>query len=420
METRSQTLQPLLPRNVTSLVDDMLSESPAVVIQGARQVGKSTLLKQVINRHGGVIFNLDDGNVLRAARTAPDEFVRQQVDGILAIDEVQRAPELMVALKAAIDDDRRPGRFLLTGSADLLHISGANESLAGRAETTTLWGLSQGERTGVIDDFLTAAVQRRPLTGRTYQPVDYPLLVTQGGYPEATVRPARGRARWFDSYARSVIDHDAVETSGLVWLDRLDVLLRWLAAGTGQELVLAQVSRATGVPERSLPAYLRLLENLYLIKLLPPWGRNLAKRVVGKPKAHLADTGLAAHMAGVTFDMLADILQRPKLGGLLETFVVTELEKQRGWSETPYRLFHFRDSSGPEVDVVAELADGRIVGIEVKSAQRLGDSDFKGLRHLRDRLGSQFVCGVVLYTGLQELPWGTDLYALPVSALWQP
>ena len=419
MSTERSTTDTVIPRHVLPLVNEMMAESPAVVIQGARQVGKSTLLQQIMQQRPGRLLSLDDDTILRAAKASPTEFVRQDAGSVLAVDEVQRAPELLVAIKAAIDTDRRPGRFLLTGSADLLHLSGANESLAGRAETVTLWGLSQGERIGVMDQFITNLMTGVQMVGQRYEPADYATLIAQGGYPEAIKRSPAGRARWFDNYARSVIDHDASNISDLTSYDRLDVLLRLLAAQTSGELVLARVARDTGIPERSLPPYLRLLDDLYLTKRLTPWGRNLAKRVIGKPKAHLADTGLAAHMSGVTESMLADVIQRPQLGGLIESFVLSELVKQCEWSQTPHRLYHFRDTTGPEVDIIAELNDGRVIGIEVKGASRLGSEDFKGLSYLREKLGSQFIQGVVLYTGIEGLPWGPGLCALPISTLWQ-
>jgi len=419
MSTETSAANAVIPRHVLPLVSEMMAESPAVVIQGARQVGKSTLLEQVMQHHPGRLLSLDDEDILRAAKASPTDFVRQDVGGVLAVDEVQRAPELLVAIKAAIDADRRPGRFLLTGSADLLHLSGANESLAGRAETVILWGLSQGERIGVLDQLIDRLAAGEQMVGRRYEPADYAKLIAQGGYPEVAKRSLAGRARWFENYARSVIDHDASTISSTTSYDRLDVLLRLLAAQTSGELVLARVARDTAIPERSLPPYLRLLDDLYLTRRLAPWGHHLAKRVVGKPKVHLADTGLAAYMSGVTEGMLADVIQRPKLGRLIESFVLSELVKQCEWSQTPHRLYHFRDATGPEVDIIAELYDGRVIGIEVKGASRLGNEDFKGLSYLQQKLGSQFIKGVVLYTGMEGLSWGSNLCALPVSALWQ-
>lgn len=411
----------LIQRHALPLVNEMLSESPVVVIQGARQVGKSTLIQMVMAQRGGQVLSLDQTTTRETALAHPDEFVTQVNAGhTLALDEVQRVPQLMRAIKAAVDDDRRPGRFLLTGSADLLHVSGSNESLAGRSETLDLWGLSQGEKLGRRDDFVTWLSQGVPSRRRSLEPCDYTSMIVAGGYPEAGRRQARAAGRWFDGYLRSVTDHDAAEVSGLARLNRLQVLLRWLAAQTSHELVLASASRATGVPERSLPPYLRLLDDLYLTRSLPAWGRNLAKRVVGRPKAVVVDTGLAAHLTGATVPTLADLQQRPRLGDLLETFVASELIKQQTWSETPYRLFHFRDAgSGSEVDLVVELADGRAIGIGVKASVTLGRSDFAGLTALRDSLGTGFVAGVVFYTGTEEIPWGDRLRALPVSALWQ-
>ena len=397
----------------------MLLESPVVVIQGARQVGKSTLAQVVVGQHGGRIISLDATNVREAATANPDEFVTQDANGVLALDEVQNVPQIMRAIKVAVDSDRRPGRFLLTGSADLLHITGANESLAGRSETLHLWGFSQGEKLGVPDDFVTwlsLAGIGRP---HTYTPCDYASIIVAGGYPEANRRQARSRGRWFDGYLRGVTDHDAAEVSGLASLDRLQLLLRWVATQTSHELVLAQASRATGIPERSLPPYLRLLDDLYLTYRLPAWGRNLAKRVVGRQKVMVADVGLACHVTGTTTDVLGDLLQRVRMGDLLETFVAMELVKQQTWSATPYRLFHFRDATGPEVDLIIELADGRVIGVEVKASTSLGRADFSGLTTLRDNLGPELVAGAVLYTGTEELPWGDRLRALPVQALWQ-
>jgi len=279
--------------------------------------------------------------------------------------------------------------------------------------------LSQGEKQQLQDDFVTWVTHTGPSQPRSFNPTDYASLIIAGGYPEANARADRSRARWFNAYVRGVTDHDAAQVSRLASLDRLQVLLRLLAAQTSHELVLAHTSRATGVPERSLPPYVRLLDDLYLTLRLPPWGRNLTKRVVGREKAVVADVGLAAHLNGASKSVLDDILQRDRLGDLLESLVATELAKQQTWSETDFRLFHFRDTTGREVDLVVELADGRIIGIETKASTGLSRTDFKGLAALRDLMGPLFVAGVVLYTGVEEIPWGDRLRAIPVSALWQ-
>lgn len=409
----------LVVRHSLPLLEEMLAESPVVVVQGARQVGKSTLVAQLVEQHGGKLFSLDDETIREVALANPVEFVEQNPGGVLALDEVQNLPRLLSTIKVSVDANRRPGRFLLTGSADLLHVAGVSESLAGRAETLHLRGLSQGERSGVHDDFIAWLAQAGSSQPRSFATTDYPTVIAEGGYPEAIRRTIRSRKRWFDNYCRSVTSHDAAVVSGLTDLDRLDVLLRLLAATTSHELVLAHVSRQTAIPERSLPAYLRLLDDLYLTQRLPAWGRNLAKRVVARPKALVADPGLAAHLTGATPEVLSDILQRNRLGDLLESFVTAELAKQQTWSDADFRLFHFRDSQGVEVDLVAELPDGRVIAIEVKASVSLARTDFAGLGFLRDRLGSAFVQGVVLYTGTEEVPWGDRLRGLPVSSLWQ-
>jgi predicted AAA+ superfamily ATPase len=404
-------------RHLAPLVEEMLAESPVVVVQGARQVGKSTLVRELMSARGGMVLTLDDANTRAGLAENLDEVGRLRPGGTVAIDEVQLLPELLTAIKVAVDRDRRPGGFLLTGSADLLHVSGAHESLAGRAESVTLWGFSQGEVRGLADDFLTWLDAVEP-GEREWPAENYERLITEGSYPEAIKRSDAGRARWFDNYSRAVVDHDAAQVSGLADLSRLDTLLRLMAANTGQEVVLAQIARAAGIPERSLPPYLRLLGDLYLTRSLPPWGRGLARRAVGKPKALVADSGLAAHLMGVSENSFAGFGRREHFGQLLEAFVAAELIRQRDWSATRFRLFHFRDSTGPEVDLVAELPGGNVIGLEVKAASTLRPADFKGLTFLRDRLGEQFKQGAVLYTGTRELRWGDRLRALPISALW--
>lgn len=414
----------IVRRSAQALLEETLADTPVTVIQGARQVGKSTLARVVSSGRSAVMVSLDDSAALRAANSDPDAFARQGPDRLLVIDEVQRAPELLRAVKASVDDDRRPGRFLLTGSANLLRVAGTDESLAGRAETVVLYGLSQGELSGVQEDFVdqllagnSANLLRRSGALTRHE---YLTLACTGSYPEPQRRTARRRNAWFDNYVRRIVTRDAQDISGLAHLERLPVLLRLLAANTSGEMVKARLAGDSGLPETSLPPYLALLETLYLTHELPAWGANLTGRVTGRSKVSLLDTGLVARLNNVTPEAMAPGAVGNLAGGLLESFVAGELRRQLSWAEQDARLFHFRDRDGREVDIVVESPDRRIAGIEMKAAGLVDKSDFRGLAYLRDKVGHRFTLGVVLYTGRQALPFGDRLLALPYSALWTP
>lgn len=408
-------------RYAQELVEETLEDTPITVIQGARQVGKSTLVREVVADRDATVLSLDGTATYNAARADPDAFVRQS-DGLLVIDEVQRVPELVRAMKDAVEEDRRPGRFLVTGSADLLQIPGTEESLAGRAETVVLYGLSQGELAGRREDFVDRllAGDEKAMRSRagTLTRDDYLQVICAGSYPEPLSRAERRRNAWFDNYVQRIMTRDVQDVSRLAHLDRLPDLLRLLAANTSGELVKARVGNGAGIPETSLPGYLDLLETLYLIHVLPAWGDNLTKRVTGRPKVSLLDTGLAARLNHVTPAAMAPGAVSDAAGGLFESFVAGELRRQLVWAETPARLFHFRDRDGLEVDIVVESDGRQVAGVEMKAAGSASQGDFKGLTFLRDRLGSRFAMGVVLYTGTQALPFGDRLWALPYSSLW--
>lgn len=409
----------LVPRLAGRLIEQALSDTPVVLLQGARQVGKSTLAREILRTRPGTALSLDDTAVLAAATSDPDGFARQG-NGLLVIDEVQRAPELLRTVKSAVDEDRRPGRFLLTGSADLLGLPGAQESLAGRAETVALYGLSQVElrrsRPVFLDALMAGEVRSlagiAPLTRGQYME-----LVCAGSYPEALRRTAARRRAWFDNYLARVLSRDAAEVSGLHHLDRLPDVLSLLAANNAGELVQSRLAQSSGLPPTSLPGYLRVLEVLGLTHSLPAWGRNLTSRVVDRPKVALLDTGVAARLAGVSAEALASV-SSDVAGGLTEAFVAGELRRLSASSESAPTLHHFRDRNGLEVDLVLAADEGAVVGIEVKAAVTVRSSDFRGLAGLRDRLGDRFRAGVVLHTGDKVLPFGDRLTALPLCALW--
>lgn len=411
----------LLPRFAREMVEQTLADTPITVLQGARQVGKSTLARQVLAGRDAQLLSLDSTAVYEAARSDPDGFVRQS-SGLLGIDEVQRAPELVRAMKDAVEQDRRPGRFLITGSANLLDLPGTQESLAGRAETVVLYGLSRGELAGRREDFLDrlmagdhAELAARPAT--LTRP-DYLDILCTGSYPEPMQRTGRRRNAWFDNYLQRIVSRDARDVSRLAHLDRLPTLVRLLAANNAGELVKARLAAGAAIPETSLPGYLDLLETLYLIHQIPAWGNNLTGRVTGRAKVALLDTGLAARLNNVTPAAMSPGVASDVAGDLFEAFVAGEMRRQLAWSNVDASLFHFRDRDGREVDLILEDADRNVAGIEVKASSTVRSEDFRGLTFLRDKLGSRLTSGVVLYTGANALPFGDRLWALPLSALW--
>ena len=410
-------------RHAEGLVKMALADTPVVLIQGARQVGKSTLATQVLAGTGARLLTLDTHSVLSAAQNDPDSFVRQNPDSLLAIDEVQRAPELLRAVKAVVDEQRRPGQFLLTGSADLLRIPGQHESLAGRAETIPLFGLSQGEIRSGKDDlasrlFSGDEIGLNDFAG-TMSRDEYLEIICEGSYPEPRLRSGRRRQAWFDNYLSRIVDRDAKDISRLMHLDRLPRLMRLLAANNSGELVKSRFAKGIDLPETSISGYLELLASLYLIHFLPAWGGNLTQRVIGRPKLSLLDSGLAARLSNLSVAAFhPGSATAHHAGGLTEAFVTGEIRRQSTWAPNRFEMFHFRDRSGREVDLVLEDDARNIVGLEVKSSATVQARDFAGLEYLSKVTGPRFKMGVVLYMGKAAVRFGPRLWALPLSALW--
>jgi len=409
----------MIERNIAKRLRQALKDTPVVFLHGARQTGKSTLVQAIAEgRRNASYLTLDDAATLAAATSDPAGFV-QGFDGPLVLDEVQKAPALFPAIKREVDRNRKPGRFLLTGSANVLLVPKVSESLAGRIEILTLWPFSQGEIDGVRETFVDAlfaeANPRAP---------DKPLAsskvmdcVLRGGYPEiCTTRGASRRADWFRSYISTILQRDIRDLSNIEGLTELPRLLTLLATRAGSPMNFADISRDLSIPQTTLKRYFALLEMTFIVQALPAWSSNLGKRLVKSPKLYLNDTGLLTHLLGFSKDRLGS---DPKQGGpLMENFVVMELRKQAPWSKTQPELFHFRTQVGREVDIVLEDRSGRIVGIEVKASATLGTDDLKGLKALAELAGKRFHRGVVLYAGQDAIPFGSRIHALPVSALW--
>ena len=412
-----------LRRACDVVAEEYLSVFRVVILNGPRQSGKTTLLRHLRERHGGSLLNLDDELVLQAAASDPVRFAASGAEPRF-IDEVQRGGDALVrAVKAEVDTDPRPGRYVLAGSTRFLTTPSLSESLAGRAAVVDVWPFSQGEFDGRSDGFVDhvfddpdSLVEIAPPTSdRT----DYVRRICRGGFPEpALTETARSRRAWFRGYVQAITERDIRGMARVNEPSAIRVLLSYLAAVTAQEHNSANTANKTGLHRATVSRYVELLEAVFLVHQLPAWSRNLAGRVVKHRKLHLTDTGLAAALLGVSPEALARPIA-PSRGPLVETFVVNELAKQATWSENSVRLYHWRISGGAEVDVVLERDDGKIVGIECKAAETVTKRDFHGLAALRDLVGQQFVQGVVLHSGRQgAISFGDRLIALPLEALW--
>ncbi|MDR7274285.1 ATP-binding protein [Catenuloplanes atrovinosus] len=406
----------LIPRRAQALVDAALEDTRVVLVNGARQSGKSTLVTVVAGARASQRRDLDLPQDREAALADPVGFV--EFEGLMVIDEIQRAPDLMLAIKAAVDADPRPGSFLLSGSSRLLALRGLPDALPGRMETVELWPFSQGEIDGTPDRFVDAifalgpALRHDSAIGRA----DYAARIVRGGMPEAVARAdARRRGRFLDSYVQALIDRDVRQLADIERVPQLRRLIGLLAARSAT--IVRGLENDLELSRPTIARYLQLLDEIFLIKQIPGWSRNLGTRATQAPKMVFVDSGIAAQQLA----MDAHALLRPgaPFGPLLEGFVLSELARQLTWSDQLAELSHYRDRDRVEVDAVLENRRGQVVGIEVKAASTVRSDDFRGLRRLEDRLGDDFVAGVVLYTGTTTLPFGERLRAMPVSALWQ-
>lgn len=405
-------------RNILEKLTAALADTRVVLLNGARQVGKSTLAQQLAQQRGGQYLTLDDPAIADLARTDPSALVGNAA-GLTVIDEVQSAPALFAALKREVDRNPAPGRFLLTGSANVFMLPTAAESLAGRMEVLTLEPLSQAEIEGSTHNLVDALFETTPWVRSAVRTdrADVVSRLVASGFPEALGRsePQR-RGAWFRAYLASVLQRDVRDYANIEGLHDMPRLLSLLAARSSSLLNLSEVSRATGIAHSTLRRYLALLEALFIVQPLPAWSANLGKRLVKAPKLHLIDAGVAAHLQGHAEP--AALALSPQLGPLLENFVVQEVRRHMGWAETVATAWHMRTSAGREVDLVLEAPGNRIAGIEVKASASVTQSDFNGLRELASVAGKGFAKGVVLYTGEQLMPFDERLWAVPLGVLW--
>lgn len=407
----------LLPRHAEALVAEALGDTRVVLVNGARQAGKSTLTRLAV-RHlpGTTIRLLDDPATLRAATDDPTSFVEH--DQLMLIDEIQLSPDLLRPIKVTVDLDPRPGQFLLTGSSRILALRNLPDALPGRMEIIELWPFAQGEISGTPDRFVDATFANGPAITHTssLKRRDYLERVAAGGFPEAVRRAPRRRAAFFDSYLSTLIARDVLELASIERHGELLKLLALLAGRAATLLVPGTLAGQSGIPRTTLVRYLGLLSSVFLIKSIPAWSTNQTSRATGTPKLAFVDSGIASHLLGQDADRLAQ--PGGAAGPMLENFVLMELARQLTWSQQRAQLHHYRTRDKVEVDAVLETPDGRVVGIEVKAGATVRSEDLAGLRNLAAIAGDRFVAGYVLYTGQQTLPYGDKLRALPLDALW--
>jgi uncharacterized protein len=412
----------MIHRHITANLLKALSDTPVVMVNGARQTGKSTLVQsKELERRQYLTF--DDIGVVAAAKGDPSGFIAG-LGPKVTLDEIQHVPELFQSIKLAVDQTREPGRFLLTGSANIMVVPRLSESLAGRMELLTLWPFSRGEILGDRETFIDNFFSSKPIwpalkKGASIKRSAIMELMLAGGYPPVLARqsPARRRA-WFDSYLTTILQRDVRDLSNIDDLSAVPRLLSVVASRAGGLLNYADLSRTLGLAQTTLKRYFALLEMTFLVQLLRPWLGNLGQRSIRTPKVYLNDTGLLAHLLGLTPERLeAD----PSLAGVLaENFVMMELVKQSAWSETMPKIFFWHTASGREVDIVLEDSAGRIVGLEVKVGATLDRKDVAGLSALAEEVGKKWIRGLVLYTGRDVIPFASNLHGVPVQALWRP
>lgn len=400
----------LAPRIVEAMKD-----TPVVLVAGPRQAGKTTLVSHMSNQEMQYL-TLDDELTLLSAQEDPTGLIRSLDRAI--IDEIQRAPQLLLAIKKSVDEDRRQGRFLITGSANLMALPTIADSLAGRMETLKLLPLSQGEIhqnsanwiDSVFADNIPAILN--PIIGK-----ELVETVLQGGYPEAISRTtSRRRTTWYRQYVDAIIQRDVRDIANIENLDQLPRFLSALVHVAGQMCNYSQLGAKVGLDHKTAAKYMGIFEQMYLIKRVNVWSSNHLKRMVKTPKLQFIDSGLLSSLATITPELITQ--NRTKFGPILESFIFGELLKLTTVSDDDYRILYYRDHDRYEVDFIIENRAGQLVGVELKAAATATQNDLRGLKRFKSVAKDQFKLGVILYDGTDTLPLGDGLWAVPISTLW--
>jgi predicted AAA+ superfamily ATPase len=380
---------------------------PVVLLTGARQVGKSTMAMNFDRAY----VTLDNISRYDSAKHDPRRFV-QELARPVVIDEIQKAPELLAAIKEDVDRDRVNGAFLLTGSANLLGYQKIADTLAGRMGILELWPLACCEITGNADyNPVDLLFTEKPIVKESIKGEELLEGVLQGGYPEMQkIHSARGRNLWFSSYVSTYIERDVRDIGELRQIDRFIHLVNILAPRSATLLNKAELSRTAGIEQKTLANYLGLLERVYQIGQLRPYSANIGKRFTRAPKVYFSDSGVLCHLLGI--NSVAELKQSRYYGAVIETYVYSELLKGIRYADRPMSLWHYRTTDRREIDFIIQRGD-ELVALEVKAAHTVTRKDFTHIEDLRRSMPG-LKHGIVLYQGEEVIPFG-DNYAIPLG-----
>ena len=409
----------MFKRNILNQLNATLEESPVVFIRGARQSGKTTLIENICQTQGYSYNTFDDLFSQGNAEKDPSGFI-ENLKKPAAIDEVQRVPQIFLPMKKDVDEHRLPGRYLLTGSVNPLRVPNLGDSLAGRMQFIQLWPLSQGEIRGLKEGFIDYIFKEGKIDFPSTEISKDELLniVIKGGFPDLQrIEDERKRQSWCHGYISTVLEKDIMDLAKIEHLRSMPNILVTLANRLSCTLNEKDVARTVGLPSTTTQRYMQLLQNTYMIELLPAWSRNLEKRMMKSPKVYFVDTALLLHILRFNEERLKE--DQKMWGHVVENFVLVEVLKQLNWSEVIAKAYHYRTHDGSEeVDIVLESSSGKIVGIEITSSPKITSDDFNSLRKLQEMVGKNFVRGIILYTGEKSYSAGVNLNAIPISTLW--
>lgn len=403
-------------RTIEPHIAEAQQDTPVILLAGPRQAGKTTLVKKIAEQQNLRYLTLDDELTLLSAHRDPVGMIRSLDRAV--IDEIQREPQLLLAIKKSVDEDRRPGRFLLTGSANLMALPTVADSLAGRMETLSLLPLSQSEIESSSANWVDSAFSNRILQPSLLSVGDDLVSrVLRGGYPESLSRKSdKRRVTWARQYIDSIIQRDVRDIANIDKLDQLPRFLSALAQMAGQMCNYTQLGGQVGLDSKTASRYISIFEQMYILRRVDVWARNRLNRVIKTPKLQFIDSGLLATLLDLNLDQIQQ--DRTRFGNVLETFVYSELLKHTTTADGNYRIMYYRDADKVEVDFVIENGSGKLVCVEVKAAATVKDSDLRGLKKLANLAGNQFLMGVLLYDGKETMPLGNGIWAAPISTLW--